>query len=291
MVAAGHAAVVRRQDTQHARTEDDAEHECDGRLAQMQPVADEGGEEGISDEEDGEDEVGEVGRGWFELIPHCRWWQPCGRRASASAQPCPGCYGIARLALHVCIVQAARHVHKVSCSELLVDAAWQRRMTMAMASAMTSLVVSPASLLPSQRAVAPSRGAKAPISVVPRGQPTAGTSRSDLARRVALRTSVGGIDDSTVMIMLEKWRVGRSWSRASGGTWPTAHPSASNAGPHREPVRDDAVTIAFRSRQAGIALLSGCPHQSRMQRLRLAATCVRPLSHSFACEKPISKQL
>lgn len=81
MVAAGHAAVVRRQDTQHARTEDDAEHECDGRLAQMQPVADEGGEEGISDEEDGEDEVGEVGRGWFELLPHCRWWQPCGRRA------------------------------------------------------------------------------------------------------------------------------------------------------------------------------------------------------------------
>ena len=111
------------------------------------------------------------------------------------------------------------------------------------------------------------------------------------ARGVALRTSVGGIDDSTVMIMLEKWRVGRSWSRASGGAWPKAHPSASNAGPHREPVRDDAVTIAFRSRQAGIALLSGCPHQSRMQRLRLAATCVRPLSHSFACEKPISKQL
>lgn len=50
---------------------------------------------------------------------------------------------------------------------------------MAMASAMTSFVVTPASLLPSQRPVAPSRGAKAPISVVPRGQPTAGTSRSD----------------------------------------------------------------------------------------------------------------
>lgn len=58
------------EDVEEGRPEKDAEEHGERWCRQVQAVPDENGEERVGDQEDGQSEVGEVGRSRFELRPH-----------------------------------------------------------------------------------------------------------------------------------------------------------------------------------------------------------------------------